>query len=229
MDFIFDVTYLSYVVAVVLFCIFHRNNNIRGSYIILSYTIYSFINDIFTEKEVLKALLPSLPNTVPLAIFTIIEFLLLSYYLRVHIDRRVFKNTLVAGSLLFFIVAFFNLYRNTVATTAAFDTIPLAVSSIIILLGCIFYMFETIQKPEVIFVYSKKSFWVVVGIMIYFSGTFFLFLQFDNMSPKEQENFWIINLICFVLKNIFFSISFILKPENQQNFNTDHYAINDLK
>lgn len=229
MDFIFDVTYLSYVVAIALFWIFHRNNNCKGSYIILSYTIYSFVNDVLTEKQVLHALSLSLPKTVLLSIFTIVEFLLLSYYLRVNIERRAFKNTLFAGALLFFTVAFIYLYRNATTATAAIDTIPLAVSSIIILLGCIFYMFETIQKPEVIFVYSKKSFWVVVGIMIYFSGTFFLFLQFENMSPREQQNFWIINLICFVLKNIFFSISFILKPENQQNLNTDPYAVHNLK
>jgi drug/metabolite transporter (DMT)-like permease len=132
-------------------------------------------------------------------------------------------------SIIFLIVAVSNLIQSYQVTSSDLDSIPIAVSSLILITGSILYFYETIQNPEIGFIYSKPSFWVVVGIMIYFSGTFFLFLQYDNLSMQERDNFWIINIICFILKNIFFSISFILKPENQQISNVDDYYFKKLE
>ncbi|MCF1714020.1 hypothetical protein L0U88_05160 [Flavihumibacter sp. RY-1] len=139
------------------------------------------------------------------------------------------KAFLFVSTFIFFIVAFVNIYKNFVQNSLSLDTIPIAVSSIILIIGSIAYFFEQIQTPEVSFIYSKPSFWVVVGIMIYFSGTFFLFLQYENLSDTDKKTFWIINMFCLILKNIFFSISFILKPENQQISNVDDYYLNKLE
>ncbi|WP_290791088.1 hypothetical protein [Flavihumibacter sp. UBA7668] len=139
------------------------------------------------------------------------------------------KRILLIFSIIFLIVAVGNLIIGYRSNSPEFDSVPIAVSSIILITGSITYFFESIQNPNITFIYSKPSFWVVVGIMIYFSGTFFLFLQYDNLSQQERVNFWIINMICFVLKNIFFSISFTLKPENQQTLNVDEYYFNKLE
>ncbi len=227
MDFILDITYISYIITASLFFVFFKNNKNRRSIIILIYTLYSFLNDLVIERRLLAV--SNIPDSFLLSLFTIVEFFFLFYYLNTLLNNRKIKIFLLFGSIVFGFLALINLYKNFILKTTSLDTIPIAVSSIVLISGSIFYLFETIQKPEITFVYSKQSFWVVVGIMIYFSGTFFLFLQFDSLSRADQLNFWTINLICFVLKNIFFSISFTLKPENQQSLNVDDYYYNKLE
>jgi hypothetical protein len=46
--------------------------------------------------------------------------------------------------------------------------------------------------------------------MIYCAGSFFLFLNVNFMSQIIIKDAWKINLACNVLKNIFFTIAFII-------------------
>ena len=83
-----------------------------------------------------------------------------------------------------------------------------SISAIIILFYSILFLFDLIQKPEIEFVYATFEFWIIVGIMIYFSGTFFLFLQIQRLTREELESFWAINLVGNILKTILFGIAF---------------------
>ncbi|KYP14681.1 MAG: hypothetical protein A1D16_09790 [Flavihumibacter sp. CACIAM 22H1] len=189
------------------------------------------MNDFVRGFDIATILFPNIPNKdfLLLSTFTIIEYIILASYLYILLKTLILKRLLLVFSLVFLLVAIGNIIIGFRSNSLEFDTVPIAVSSIILISGSITYFFESIQNPNITFIYSKSSFWVVVGIMIYFSGTFFLFLQYDNLSQQERANFWTINLICFVLKNIFFSISFTLKPENQQSLNVDDYYYNKLE
>ncbi|MCG7752531.1 hypothetical protein [Flavihumibacter cheonanensis] len=180
-----------------------------------------------TEKHILSKI--GIDSNFLLYVFTIIEFLLLFIYLFLFLKESRIKKFLLITAVIFFVIAAYNFFENNFKSFKSVDTILIAVSSIILIIESIVYLFESIQNPDIDFIYSKPSFWVVVGIMIYFSGTFFLFLQYENLSDSDKKSFWIINMICFILKNIFFSISFILKPENQQISNVDDYYLNKIE
>jgi len=225
--FLINITYISYILTIIVFLLFVNNNRNTRAIIIIAYTSYSFINDVIIEKKLLTGIVTD--SSLLMSIFTIVEFLFLFIYLSLILVHKRIKIFLYACSLFFFVVAFLNIYENLIQNSPSLDTIPIAVSSIILIIGSLVYFFETIQTPEVSFIYSKPSFWVVVGIMIYFSGTFFLFLQYENLSDTDKKTFWIINMFCLILKNIFFSISFILKPENQQISNVDDYYLNKIE
>lgn len=169
-------------------------------------------------------------ETILFAFFTVIEYLLLAYYLYISLNNKIFKRVLISSSIIFLASAFITLYSNLFLNKGqpTFDSIPVAISALILIIFCILYLFEKIQNPEIDFIYSKPSFWIVVGIMIYFSGTFFLFLQYANLSDQEQENFWIINLICIILKNTLFSISFTLSNNNFSEFKVEEPFINNI-
>jgi hypothetical protein len=168
------------------------------------------------------------PNTRPIlyALFTIIEFLLLSYYLYNCLKHNKFKRSLIFSGIIFSITALINLFLivSSNSKSILIDTIPISTSALLLIVFSILYLFEEIQTPKVEFIYANPQFWVIIGIMIYFSGTFFFFLQFSELSKDDQSNFWIINLICIILKNIFFSISFLL-PYHKQSENSikDNY------
>jgi hypothetical protein len=83
--------------------------------------------------------------------------------------------------------------------------------SILIVSYCIFYLFDQLNKPQVIFIYQEPSFWFVVGLMVYLSGTLFLFIQADALDTELRRNFWKILLSATIVKNILFAIAFSTK------------------
>jgi hypothetical protein len=211
------------------FIFFAKRNTSLLPILIFSYCLYSLINEL-ARLNGLDSLI-SIPNKdfYLLSTYTIIEYILLSSYLYILIKKKILKKVLIVFSIIFLIVSLGNLIFIKEIIPGEIDSIPLAISSIILISCSLVYFFETIQTPEISFIYSKPSFWVVVGIMIYFSGTFFLFLQYENLSDTDKKTFWIINMFCLILKNIFFSISFILKPENQHISNVDDYYLNKIE
>lgn len=147
------------------------------------------------------------------SLFTIIEFSFLAYYLYSTFVGQRYKKALLSAGILFCVVALINLYLVVTSKTIPdelFDRIPIASSAIILMIFCILSLFEELQLPKIGFIYSTSKFWIIIGIMIYFAGTFFFFLQYDELSVNEQNNFWAINLISMTLKNIFFAISFLV-------------------
>lgn len=231
MDLLFIILLIVHSLPLICFALFYKHNKKLFSILIFSYCLYSIINDLIRRFTLPTISFQNIPKIdfIFLSIYTIIEYALLSIYIYNLLRNKLLKNILLLLSVLFLVIAIGNLIYSYQLKSSEIDSIPLAVSSLILISGSIIYFFESIQNPDVTFIYSKPSFWVVVGIMIYFSGTFFLFLQYENLSEIDKENFWIINMICFILKNIFFSISFILKPENQQISNVDDYYLNKLE
>lgn len=231
MDFSSYILYFFQILPIIFFGIFYRRNNDRISKIIFFYILYSILNEVGRTFTVSLNPIPNsqIVDSIFLSSFTIIEYLFLSLFFFNVLNQKKFRIFLSVASIVFILIAAVNFIQLTSNSSSSIDAIPISVGSIILIVASIFYFFESIQNPEVMFVYSKKSFWIVVGIMLYFSGTFFLFLQYDNLSEPDQNNYWIISIICFVLKNIFFSISFILKPENQQVLNADEYYLNKLE
>lgn len=229
MDLYSSITVIATVLPIFCFIILFKRNKYLLSILIFSYSLYSLINEVARNNGIDSII--SIPNKdfYLLSTYTIIEYILLTSYLYILIKKSILKKILIFLSIVFLIISVGSLIFINQIVPGEIDAIPLAVSSLILIFGSLVYFFETIQTPEVSFIYSKPSFWVVVGIMIYFSGTFFLFLQYENLSDNDKRTFWIINMFCLILKNIFFSISFILKPENQQISNVDDYYFKKLE
>lgn len=230
MDLLAYIITFIHILPPVVYAIYYKRNN-KLSRIILFYCIYSIINEAARQAPFIESLIPdsSQADSIFLSSFTIIEYLFFAYYLFHILKNRKFKVFLTLSSIVFLVVATLNLVRLLTTSAGNFDAIPISVGSIILIIVSILYLFEAIQDPEIIFVYSKQSFWIIIGIMIYFSGTFFLFLQYDSLTQDEKNSFWIISIICFVLKNIFFSISFTLKPENQQPLHVDELYLKNTE
>lgn len=230
-DLFFSIIIIFHSIPLLFFVLFSKQNKHALSIIIFSYCLYSLTIDIVRSFEHSSTFISNLPfaDFFLLSTYTIVEYILLASCIYILLRRKTLKRLILILSIIFLIVAITNLIQSLRVKSSDLDSIPIAVSSLILITGSILYFFESIQNPEIGFIYSKPGFWVVVGIMIYFSGTFFLFLQYDNLSKQEKDSFWIINIICFILKNIFFSISFILKPENQQISNVDDYYLNKLE
>jgi hypothetical protein len=55
-----------------------------------------------------------------------------------------------------------------------------------------------------LFIYSKYQFWVLVGFMLYLSGSFFIYIFANQLPYKEVLKYWFIIDIFLIIKNVFF-------------------------
>lgn len=99
-----------------------------------------------------------------------------------------------------------------------FRSLIFSIENIIIIPFCVLYFYEQINKPDTYFIYLSKSFWIILGIIIYATGTLFVFIYIDSLPAEEQGKYWVINSIFNTVKNILFSIGIcIKKPKDQLN------------
>jgi hypothetical protein len=124
------------------------------------------------------------------------------------IENRVFRIIISISAIAFLIFAIFYLFG---VDDFSFDSLPASIESILIVAYSIFYLFDQMNKPQVMFIYQEPNFWFVVGFIIYFSGTLFLFIQASNLNPVIRDNFWKITLFLNITKNILFAIAFSTK------------------
>jgi hypothetical protein len=71
------------------------------------------------------------------------------------------------------------------------------------------------------FVYYNKKFWVIIAFFLYFSATLFLYIYFSTLSTEQLTSYWVINNIFEILKNILFSVSFIMKKSDKPPYAMD--------
>ena len=218
LDFFLYITYITALIPLLVFLFnLNKNKNI-STRVIFYYVVYSLVNEVlmyFLRSRHFKYDIEL--EAILMWSFTFFEFLFFSIFLYYSLSKKTNRRLLQIASLFFVLSAVLNLVFNfsQSSNVRVFDTLPISISAITLIIFCIIYLFEKIQSPEIGFVYATPNFWIVVGIMIYFAGTFFLFLQYSELSVQEQDNFWIINWICIILKNIFFSIAFYLSDKRE--------------
>ena len=191
--------------------------------VIVFYVIYSFLND----KFVIRLDNLNYDNTVYLlnSIFTIFEYLFFTSFIFISIQNKNFKKFIVFCSILFIA---FSIYFYISSSRSGFDSLPASLESILIIIYCIFSLYEQLDSPPTNYVYNFADFWFTIGFLVYLAGTFFLFLQAADMTTEVKDYFWRINLICNILKNIFFAIAFYLPNKSGKSTLADTYEKNQI-
>lgn len=146
-----------------------------------------------------------------LSLFTLVEFSLFTYVLYTVIDNPVFKRIIQVSAAAFYIFAIILYILDMRVEMKSFDSLSASVEAILVVTYSIFYLFDQMSKPQVFFIYQEPNFWFVVGFILYFSGTLFLFIQASNLQPEIRQNFWKINYFLNITKNILFAIAFSTK------------------
>jgi hypothetical protein len=178
---------------------------IRGwhLWVIFFYCLYSFANDYFILDKVEKGL----SIKIQLYIFTVIEYTVFAFFLGSILENELIKKILVGVSIAFVVFCFYQIYAQTIKV---FDSLQTAMGAIILIAFCIAYLYEQINKPQLTFIYASPQFWMVMAILIFLAGTFFLFVFAANLPKEEARQYWIINHISNILKNILFSVAIVV-------------------
>jgi len=161
--------------------------------------------------------------------FTAIEFFLVSLYLFPLIQLRI-RNTIFIAFTSLFVVTLFT--ENILIQNQSFDSISTGVSALSILIFSITYLFSRVNynsNPENFKI--DGSFLVVSSIIIYFSGTFFIYILSKNNYFDEnfRLSYSLINALVLITRNIIILSAFIteLRPHwKKDNFtHTTKYSI----
>jgi hypothetical protein len=152
-----------------------------------------------------------------ISISAIIEFIFFAVFFYLCIQNKKFKKVIVilsVADVLFKIVLL-------LVSKSSFDFWAALTTTLLIVFYSIFFFYEQVNSPETLFIYQSHNFWIVVGCIIYLSGTLFLFLYTSDLPDKQKNALWSINIVFEIVKNIFFSIAFIVARNDKQNMITD--------
>lgn len=195
-----------------VFCLlFKRNSKQESLRVILFYILYCIVHEGMSfylqsiRSENFKYLFYA---------FTIVEYSFFCYFIYLVISKNKIRKVIVfiwIGFLLFALIDLFYVNKG-----GGFDSFTSGIESIIILALCAYYLFSQIRGSNSLLIYSTFEFWVVITFLIYFSGTFFLYLMTDKMRENLnfQQLYFIINISFNILKNILLSIAMTMRLNN---------------
>jgi hypothetical protein len=145
------------------------------------------------------------------SIYTITEFSFFALLIYQQLKISTNKLIILIFSALFIVIQIVHYYT---LKRVRLDSIPIAVETIFIFFFIFLYFHELLKKS--IPVLSKNYFlWIVIGILIYLGGSFFIYILANNVEYKELDKFWFITYIVELIKNGLFVIAMILFAKNQ--------------
>jgi uncharacterized membrane protein YgdD (TMEM256/DUF423 family) len=178
-----------------------------GLWYLAFYLFYSMLTDLVLNKLSLKFFDSEIYSY---RLFTVIEFIVLSVYLTKELNSDNFKLYIKISSIVFGAFVLFDLITGTLNE---FDSIPTGVESILILSSSLLVLYERIIKNEE---YNVSSIWISVGLVLFFSGTFFLFIlsesNFNDSAFSETYSFILASFK--IISYILFSIGIALENKN---------------
>jgi hypothetical protein len=106
------------------------------------------------------------------------------------------------------------------------DSVPIGIETISIFIFAFFYFFEQLNDTESLFVYSKPSFWAIIGVILYLAGSFFVYISANQIDSKDLGKYWIITNISSIMKNVLFCVTIYI--QTNQNINKKFKSYNLL-
>lgn len=202
-------THLLFTTLPLVFFLLFKQNSKQGTLkVILVYILYCIAN------EGMSFYLQSIewPNIIYLfLLFTIVEYSFFCLFIYFALPKNIIRKLVPliwAAFLAFAIINKFFYSRGQ-----EWDSFTSGIESIIIILLCIYYLFTQLMHSTNLLIYSTFNFWVVITFLIYFAGTFFLYIMTESMRESEsfQQQYFIINISFNILKNLLLCVAMTMK------------------
>jgi hypothetical protein len=207
--------FISEILPIIFYLSFIKRNRGEGLRVIFLYCCISWLTEPFFVDRLFHLLNLNIPRYIVYASFTILEFTLFSFFFYTSLQGKRLKYIPIFGALIFYIVAIVNFIKGT---ADSFDSLPASLEAIMVISYCILLLYEQVNDPHVIFVYNTKKFWIIIAFFLYFSSSLFLFLYAKTFTQTDFDQYWSINNFFEILKNILFSIAFIMKKSENQPY-----------
>jgi hypothetical protein len=177
--------------------------------LIAFYSFYCIFSDLVLSKLSLKYLESELYS---FRLFTIVEYSIITFFIFQLIESDLFKKLIKIGSTIFIIVSILDIYTSSFTS---FDSLPSGLESILILSYCLFFVYEKMTSTDFSF---NGTIWITIGFILFFSGTFFLFILSQNNFKDSSFilTYGYIVAIFNIIKNLFITIGIISESNNSK-------------
>ena len=91
-----------------------------------------------------------------------------------------------------------------------FNSIMSAANAVVFVIFSLIYFIRQFSSADIEQTVPIPIFWIVAGIMLSVSFTFFLYLISSRLSEAQKDKYWTLNAVSNILTNVIFSIAFIL-------------------
>jgi len=108
-------------------------------------------------------------------------------------------------------------------------TIVIGVETILILIFAFYCLYEQTNDTSTLFIYTRSAFWIILGIVLYLAGSFFIYIFSSNLSEDERNKLWVITNGFSILKNIFFCIAIYINtkpPKESLRYDVEIRSLN---
>jgi hypothetical protein len=175
--------------------------------VIFLYALISLASD-FLLSSALRSY-----GSVIISSFAICEYIVFSTLFYFCISNKNFKKFILFISFIDLAIELVLVFTHVVN----FDFWVALITATLILVYSIFFFYEQLNSSEIIIIYKSYKFWIVIGCIIYLSGTLFLFLYTSDLKDKQTNGLWAINIVFEIVKNACFSIALVIAAKNKQN------------
>ena len=212
----FFIAGVSEILPLILF-FFRKQKKSKELALVFTFQLVGFLSEItfaIIQKKV------SVNNaSIILDLFTVVAVLILAFLFQTILFSIKFRKIILYSSLALsaYIVVKFFISRSEFT----FNSINVAALAILVIVWSIIFFYEQLTKPTDVtqlFLYSSPSFWIVTAYLIYFAGTFFLFIYSQHKKIEPGTEFFIqyslINGVFRLLKNILLSVAMFTKTDS---------------
>lgn len=171
------------------------------------YLAYCFISDVVLSKLSLRILGSEIYS---FRVFTIVEFSLIAIFFTSTIVNRSYKRFIYISMTLFYILLIIDFLTNSFNQ---FDSLPTGIESILIILFSLILIFEKLNSENVHF---NFSIWISFSFIIFFAGTFFLFILSQNnfSNTNFSDTYGYVVAIFNSIKNLLICLGIVSETRN---------------
>ncbi|MGW8122639.1 hypothetical protein ACV07N_08250 [Roseivirga echinicomitans] len=174
-----------------LFLLLKRGYN-RSLRIIILFIAASFLTDL-TSAFLIRG-----NNYIFLHGYGLLEALILFWFFNTVIKNQKWIPFLAIAFSVFYLI------NSIWFEWGVFNTIGRSVECLIMIFLSLRLFYQFFQLEEDIFIDRSPTFWITIGILVYFSGAFFTFTLSKYILTDVP--LWVLHNISNVLKNIFLAI-----------------------
>jgi len=195
------------VIGPILVWIFNRHGLSKASKVLFYYLLLAGFGDIYSSTTSFLGI----NNLLGLHVYTLGEFLLLSWYFTTLLARNPIIGTIKIMAIIFALLCVINF--AFFQGVYQFNTYTRSLGAFLTIVYCFNYFNQESKVFQTMPWQKKGANWIVTGLLIYFSGAFFLFLFSNILSTKIKRETWV-NLwyghgFLVVLMYVLISIGFI--------------------
>ena len=148
-----------------------------------------------------------------LRIYIAIEYSILVYFFSVLIKNNIFKKVILFSIIPFWIYCIYNFF---VSEHDTFNNYPALLEFAVFIIIILFYFYEKMNIVSSIPLFKSISFWLCVGLFIYFTGNLFFLLFITSTSDKNilQQMFLIYTGVT-ITKNLILGVAWFANEKLQ--------------